>query len=80
MEPKPWRERLRDEERLLEQLNRVVSQAASRRAAALRDGVEELGTVAAVARDLGRSWQAIDQALKRDERRRASAEDATTTE
>lgn len=80
MDTKPWRERVRDEEELLQQLNRAASEAAARRAEALRDGVAELGSVAAVARDRGRSWQAIDQALKRDQRRRASTEDATTTE
>lgn len=78
MEPKPWRDRLRDEEELLAQLNQAVSEAATRRAQALRDGVAELGTVAAVARDLGRSWQAVDQALKRDAKK--SAKDTPTTE
>lgn len=80
MEPKPWRERVREEEELLAQLNQAASESASRRAEALRDGVAELGTVAAVARVLGRSWQAVDQALKRDQRKRASSPDATTTE
>jgi len=80
MEPKPWRQRVRDEEELLAQLNRAISEAAARRAQALRDGVADLGTVAEVARDLGRSWQAVDQALKRDQRKKASRPDATTTE
>ncbi|MEU3255836.1 hypothetical protein [Streptomyces sp. NPDC006997] len=81
MEPKPWRNRVRDEEQLLAQLNQLASESASRRAEALREGVAELGSVANVARDLGRSWQAIDQALKRDERKRkATNPDATTTE
>jgi hypothetical protein len=80
MEPKPWRDRVRDEEELLAQLNQAASEAATRRAEALREGVAELGTVAEVARALGRSWQAIDQAIKRDNRKRASTEDATTTE
>lgn len=68
-----WRDRVREEETLLEQLNSLVSDAATRRAAALREGVAELGTVADVARELGRSWQAVDQALKRDERKRKKA-------
>ncbi|AZM57746.1 hypothetical protein DMA15_17515 [Streptomyces sp. WAC 01529] len=80
MEPKPWRERIADEDELLEQLNRLASESAARRAQALRDGVEELGSIAEVARDLGKSWQAIDQALRRDQRKQASAEGATTTE
>jgi hypothetical protein len=79
MEPKPWRERVIEEEQLLEQLRDLTSESAARRAQALRDGVEELGTVADVARDLGRSWQAVDQALKRDAKK-ASKKSATTTE
>ncbi|WP_406457070.1 hypothetical protein OH768_24830 [Streptomyces sp. NBC_01622] len=82
MNPKSWRDRVHDEEKLLEQLNGLVSDAATRRAEALREGVAQLGTVADVARDLGRSWQAVDQALKRDERKRkkASEPNAPTTE
>ncbi len=81
MDPKPWRDRLREEDELLEQLKRLVSESATRRAQALRDGVEELGSIAEVARDRGKSWQAVDQALKRDQRKKkASTEDATTTE
>ncbi|MEU8537542.1 hypothetical protein [Streptomyces parvulus] len=77
MDPKPWRERIAEEEQLLEQLRTLSSDAATRRAQALRDGVAELGTIAAVARDLGRSWQAVDQAIKRDEKK-APQRDATT--
>lgn len=80
MEPKPWRDRVHDEEQLLAQLNRAVSESAARRAQALRDGVQELGTVAEVARALGRSWQAVDQALKRDQRRKTASPGGTTTE
>jgi len=78
MDSKPWRERIVEEERLLEQLRVLASESASRRAQALREGVAELGTVAAVARDLGRSWQAVDQALKRDEKKASSTDDTTT--
>lgn len=77
MEPKPWRQRVREEEELLARLNQLISEAAARRADALREGVADLGNVAEVARDLGRTWQAVDQALKRDERKRARS---TTTE
>nr|WP_078972533.1 helix-turn-helix domain-containing protein [Streptomyces antibioticus] len=80
MEPKPWRDRVREEEELLAQLNQAASEAAARRAEALLDGVEELGSKAEVARALGRSWQAVDQAIKRYERKRTSPPDATTTE
>lgn len=79
MEPKPWRDRVRDEEELLAQLNQAASESAARRAEALLEGVEELGSRAEVARDLGRSWQAVDQAIKRYQRRRPAG-DATTTE
>ncbi|GHF74070.1 hypothetical protein GCM10018787_23460 [Streptomyces thermodiastaticus] len=78
VDPKPWRERIRDEEELLARLNQLASDAADRRAEALLDGVRELGTIADVARDLGRSWTAIDKAIKKYQRKKAS--DATTTE
>ena len=80
MDAKPWRERVHEEEQLLEQLRVLASESATRRAEALRDGVEELGSVAEVARDLGRSWNAVDKALKKQDRKTASGMDATTTE
>lgn len=80
MEPKPWRDRVREEEELLARLNHLASEAAARRAEALLEGVEELGSKAEVARALGRSWQAVDQAIKRYERRRAPSPGAATTE
>ncbi|MGV9755408.1 hypothetical protein ACWDUC_06170 [Streptomyces tricolor] len=80
MEPKPWRDRVHEEEELLAQLNHLISEAAARRAEALLDGVEELGSKAEVARDLGRSWQAVDQAIRRYERKRTFPSDTTTTE
>ncbi|MGQ5580344.1 hypothetical protein [Streptomyces sp. ECR3.8] len=79
MEPKPWRQRVREEEELLARLNTLASEAAARRAEALLEGVEELGSRAEVARDLGRSWQAVDQAIKRYQRKRPT-EGTTTTE
>jgi DNA-binding phage protein len=80
MEPKPWRDRVREEEQLLEQLTQLVSESATRRAEALREGVRELGSVAEVARELGRSWNAVDKALKKQDRKTASTTDASTTE
>ncbi|MFH0243569.1 hypothetical protein ACGRHY_14340 [Streptomyces sp. HK10] len=53
------------EEELLEQLRTQTSRAAKRRAAALLDGVTELGSVYAVAKELGRSHTAIDKAIKK---------------
>ncbi|MEU7399715.1 hypothetical protein [Streptomyces sp. NPDC044948] len=77
MEPKPWRDRIRDEDALLQQLNGLVTDAANRRAEALLEGVADLGTVADVARDLDLSWNAVDKAIKKYERRKTG--DTTTT-
>ncbi|MFE0720224.1 hypothetical protein ACFW23_04630 [Streptomyces rochei] len=77
MEPKPWRDRIRDEDALLQQLNGLITEAADRRAEALLEGVAELGNVAEVARDLGVSWNAVDKAIKKYERRKAGG--TTTT-
>ena len=79
MEPKPWRDRIRDEDELLAQLNRLASQSADRRAQALLDGVSELGTIADVARDLGVSWNAVDKAIKKYERKKATGTNGATT-
>ncbi|MGW3437078.1 hypothetical protein ACWDB3_07840 [Streptomyces bacillaris] len=65
MEAKPWRDRVRLEEELLEQLQTQVNAAAKRRAAALAEGVAELGSVYAVAKDLGKGWTTVDQAIKK---------------
>ncbi|MFE8962137.1 helix-turn-helix domain-containing protein [Streptomyces iakyrus] len=78
MEPKPWRDRIRDEDALLQQLNDLVTAAADRRAEALLEGVADLGTVADVARELGISWTAVDKAIKKYERRKAGG--SATTE
>lgn len=65
MNAKPWRERVRLEEELLEQLQHQATEAAQRRAAALAEGVAELGTVYKVAKDLGKGWTTVDQAIKK---------------
>ncbi|RPK85092.1 hypothetical protein [Streptomyces sp. ADI98-10] len=62
----PWRERVRGEDELVEQLQLLVSESAKRRALALLDGVAELGTVADVARELGKSWNTVDKAIKKN--------------
>ncbi|GAA2351918.1 hypothetical protein [Streptomyces carpaticus] len=74
-----WRERVRAEEELLTQLSLQVSQAAQRRAVALREGVAELGSVYAVANELGRSWQAVDKVLKK-QHKKPPEQGPTTTE
>lgn len=66
MEAKPWRDRVHEEDELVEQLKLQISEAAKRRALALLDGVTELGSIAEVARDLGKSWTAIDKAIKKN--------------
>ncbi|WP_432091805.1 hypothetical protein [Streptomyces sp. NRRL F-5630] len=66
MEAKPWRDRVSEEDELVEQLKLLISDSAKRRAIALLDGVQELGTVANVARELGKSWNAVDKAIKKN--------------
>lgn len=80
MEPKPWRDRIRDEDELLAQLNRLASEAADRRAEALLEGVAELGDRAEVARDRGISWNAVDKAIRKYQSKKAAGTDSTTTE
>ena len=63
MEPRPWRNRLDAEDELLQQLRTEMSQSGQRRAEALREGIAELGTIAAVARDRGTSERAISKSL-----------------
>lgn len=65
MDTSTWRDRVRAEEELLHQLNTLISEAAKRRAAALQEGVAELGSFYAVAKDLGRSDTAVANAIKR---------------
>ena len=60
-----WRDRIRAEEELLEQLEAKAEAARRRRAQALKAGVGELGSVYAVAKQLGTSWTAVDNALKK---------------
>ncbi|MEV6790884.1 hypothetical protein AB0M87_02560 [Streptomyces sp. NPDC051320] len=74
MEAKPWRDRVREEDELVRQLQLLVSESATRRAQALREGVAELGTIADVARDLGKSWNAIDKALKKQHAKTSTTE------
>lgn len=76
MDTTPWRERVRAEEELLEQLSLKAVQAARRRAKALEDGVAELGSAAAVAKHLGdRSHQAVTKAIRKN---RTAGTDRTT--
>lgn len=65
VETPPWRDRLRTEDELLEQLNNQAEQARKRRAEALKDGAGELGSVYALAKDLNLSETAISKAIKK---------------
>lgn len=79
MDTKPWRERVQLEDELLEQLQDQVSQAAHRRATALTEGVAELGSVYAVAKDIGKSWTAVDKAIKRSSKKGPAGTGPETT-
>jgi hypothetical protein len=65
VETPSWRDRLRTEDELLEQLEDQAEQARRRRAQALKDGAEELGSVYKVAQQLGLSWTAVAHAIKK---------------
>lgn len=65
VETPPWRNRLRAEDELLEQLETQAEQARRRRAHALKDGAEELGSVYALAKDQQLSWTAVANAIKK---------------
>ncbi|MFJ5893841.1 hypothetical protein [Streptomyces californicus] len=61
----PWRVRFRREEELVEQLQAQLLEAAERRGAALVEGLAELGTVYAVAKEVGKSYTATSNAIKK---------------
>lgn len=65
VETPPWRDRLRTEDELLEQLNDQAEQARRRRAEALKDGASELGSVYALAKELDLSQTAVSKAIKK---------------
>jgi molybdenum-dependent DNA-binding transcriptional regulator ModE len=61
----PWRARFRREDELVEQLQSQLLEAAERRGEALAEGVAELGSVYKVAKDVGKSWTAVNNAIKK---------------
>ncbi len=65
VETPPWRDRLRAEDELLEQLDESTEQARRRRAKALKEGVREFGSVYALAKHLDLSETAISNAIKK---------------
>ncbi|MFE7509726.1 hypothetical protein ACFU8I_00570 [Streptomyces sp. NPDC057540] len=65
MNTDPWRVRFAREDELVEQLQSQLLEAAARRGQAAVEGLEELGSVYAVAKATGRSWTAISNAIKK---------------
>ncbi|MFJ8049288.1 hypothetical protein [Streptomyces luteogriseus] len=65
METPTWRDRVRAEDELLEQLEAQAEQARRRRARALKAGAKELGSVYAVAKDRRLSWTAVANAINK---------------
>ena len=65
MNTDPWRARFRREDELVEQLQAQLLEAAERRGAALVEGFAELGSVYAVAKEVGKSYTATSNAIKK---------------
>ncbi|MDQ0933781.1 hypothetical protein QFZ49_003721 [Streptomyces turgidiscabies] len=65
VETPPWRDRIRVEDELLTQLEGQAEASRKRRAEALKEGAEELGSVYAVAKQLHLSWTAVAKAIKK---------------
>ena len=61
----PWRVRFRREDELVEQLQSQLLEAAKRRAEALAEGKAELGSVYKVAKEVGKSYTAVSNAIKK---------------
>jgi hypothetical protein len=61
----PWRVRFRREDELVERLQSELLEAAKRRANALADGKAELGSVYKVAKEVGKSYTAVSNAIKK---------------
>jgi hypothetical protein len=78
MDTTPWRARVHGEDALLAQLANLVAESAERRADALAEGVAELGSVYAVANDLGKSWTAVDKAIKKAKKKGSAPAEPTT--
>lgn len=61
----PWRVRFQREDELVEQLQSQLTEALQRRGKALADGKAELGSAYRVAKELGRSYTVINDAIKK---------------
>ncbi|NYV72963.1 hypothetical protein [Streptomyces sp. UH6] len=65
MNEEPWRVRFQREDELVEQLQSQLADALQRRGEALADGKAELGSSYRVAKEVGRSYTAINDAIKK---------------
>lgn len=61
----PWRSRFEREDELVEQLQSQLAEALKRRGKALADGKTELGSSYKVAKELGRSYTVVNDAIKK---------------
>jgi len=61
---KTWRERVEAENRLQRELQAELSASARRRAFAFADGVKELGSKSAVAREFGIDVSAVRKSIR----------------
>lgn len=80
MNTMPWRDRVKQEDALVEQLQTLVSESAARRGDALAEGVTELGSVYAVAAATGKSWSAVSKAIKKQAQKKGRPKGRATTE
>jgi DNA invertase Pin-like site-specific DNA recombinase len=60
----PWRERVEAENRLQRDLQAELSASARRRALAFEEGVTELGSKSAVAREIGIDVSAVRKSIR----------------
>lgn len=60
-----WRSRFEHADELVEQLTSQLAEALKRRGQALADGKTELGSSYAVAKDRGRSYTVVNDAIKK---------------
>lgn len=65
MTEEDWRSRFERADGLVEQLQKQLAKALKERGQALADGKAELGSSYAVAKDRGRKYTAINDAIKK---------------
>lgn len=78
--PEPnWRERVEAENRLQRNLQTEMAASARRRAIAFQDGVAELGSKSAVAREIGLDVSAVRKSIREYGTATAPPPDSPTT-